>query len=124
MANITPTKQTIALVEALQKRGVELQVEYWDGHKHVDIYIPKDNLYIEIDGLDHQTKPERIISDFNRDYFSFKNGFFTKRITNESIESHLEAIADAISHVAKNAPNKIGKNLHPVNPSEESQNLN
>ena len=112
MSNITPTKQTIALIEALQKRGIELMIEHWDGHKHIDIYIPKDNLYIEVDGLSHHTNPEQIIADFNRDYFSFKNGFFTKHITNESIEIHLEEIADAIAHVANNAPNKIGENLH------------
>ncbi len=111
MPNITPTRQTTSLVEALIKRGVELRVEYWDGHKHVDIYIPKDNLYIEIDGLHHQIRPEQIISDFNRDYFSFKDGFFTKHITNESIDSHLEKIADAIAHIANNAPNKLGENL-------------
>lgn len=106
-----PTKQTEALAEALKKRGVEIEIEHWDGHKHVDIYIPKDNLYIEVDGLQHQTKPKQIISDFNRDYFSFKDGFFTKHITNESVQSHLEEIADAIAHIANNAPNKIGENL-------------
>lgn len=111
MPNITPTRHCQSLIEALQKRGVELQIEHWDGHKHVDIYIPKDNLYIEIDGMHHITKPERIISDFNRDYFSFKDGFFTKHITNEALETHLEDIADAIAHVARNAPNKIGENL-------------
>ena len=99
------------LVEALQKRGVELEVEHWDGHKHVDIYIPKDKLYIEIDGAPHYTRPDKIIADFNRDYFSFKEGFFTKHITNEAIDSHLEEIAEAIANVVQNAPNKIGGTL-------------
>lgn len=111
MPNITPSKQTLKLAEALKKRGVEFQLEHWDNHKHVDIYIPKDSIYIEIDGAHHQTKPEQIISDFNRDYFSFKDGFFTKHITNESIDSDVEKIADAISSVINNAPNKMGKNL-------------
>lgn len=111
MPNNTPTKYEIALTEALQKRGVELKIQHWDGHKHIDIFIPKDNLYIEVDGVQHITRPERIISDFNRDYFSFKNGFFTKHITNEAIDSHLEEIADAIAQVANNAPNKMGENL-------------
>lgn len=99
------------LVEALKRRGVELEVERWDGHKHVDIYIPNDNLYIEVDGMHHITRPETIIADFNRDYFSFKDGFFTKHITNEAIETHLEEIANAIAKVANNAPNKMGENL-------------
>lgn len=111
MPNITPTKHTQLLVDALLKRGVELEVEHWDGHKHIDIYIPKDNLYIEVDGIHHITNPKTIISDLNRDYFSFKDGFFTKHITNEAIETNLDEIADAIANVAQNAPNKIGENL-------------
>ena len=112
MANITPTKQVTMLVDALRNRGVDLKVEHWDGYKHVDIYIPIDRLYIEVDGLTHSTDPKKIISDFNRDYFSFKDGYFTKRITNELIENHLEQIADAIAKVAQNAPNKIGEKVH------------
>lgn len=111
MPNNTPTKHEVKLIEALRKRGVELKVHHWDGHKHIDIYIPKDNLYIEVDGMPHITKPERIISDLNRDYFSFKEGFFTKHVTNEAIDSHLDEIADAVAHVTKNAPNKIGEKL-------------
>lgn len=111
MPNITPTKQCKLLIDALRSRGVELIVEHWDGHKHIDIYIPKDNLYIEVDGMLHITRPETIISDLNRDYFSFKENFFTKHITNEAIDTHLNEIADAIAHIAKNAPNKIGEKL-------------
>jgi very-short-patch-repair endonuclease len=111
MPNIKPTAQCQKLIDALRQRGVELEQEYWDGHKHVDIYIKKDNLYIEVDGMHHIIRPERIVSDFNRDYFSFKDGFFTKHITNEAIETNLEEIANAIARVAENAPNKIGENL-------------
>lgn len=112
MSNNIPTEHEIKLTEALRNRGVELEVHHGDGHKHVDIYIPKDNLYIEVDGMHHITRPDRIISDFNRDYFSFKEGFFTKHITNEAIDTHLDEIADAIAKVAQNAPNKIGENLY------------
>lgn len=111
MPNIEPTKQVLMLADALRQRGVTLETEHWDGHKHVDIYIPKDNIYIEVDGLSHSTNVKQIIADFNRDYFSFKESFFTKHITNELIENHLDEIADAITEVAKNAPNKIGENL-------------
>ncbi len=111
MPNITPTKQVLKLADALTKRGVEFQMEYWDGHKHIDIYIPKDNLYIEVDGVHHVTNHKQIIADFNRDYFSFKDGYFTKRITNELIDEHAEEIADAIAHIAENAPNKLGEAL-------------
>lgn len=111
MPNITPTKHVLLLADALRNRGVELQLEHWDGHKHVDIYIPKDNLYIEVDGLQHYTNHKQMIADFNRDYFSFKGGFFTKHITNDLIDDHVEEIADAIATVAENAPNKMGERL-------------
>lgn len=111
MKNTKPTRHVLLLAEALKKRGVDFELEHWDGYKHVDIFIPKDNIYIEIDGMHHQTEPETIISDFNRDYFSFKNNFFTKRITNEAIETHLEKIADALANILDNAPNKIGDKL-------------
>lgn len=99
------------LADALSNRGVKYELEHWDGHKHIDIYIPKDKLYIEIDGMPHTIRPERIISDFNRDYFSFKGGFFTKHITNEAIDTHLEQIANAIADITENAPNRLGEKV-------------
>jgi very-short-patch-repair endonuclease len=111
MPNIIPTVHCTKLIEALRQRGIELEVEHWDGHKHIDIYIPKDMLYIEIDGMHHITRPDRIIADLNRDYFSFKEGFFTKHITNEAIDTHLDQIADAISQMANSAPNKLGPRI-------------
>ena len=93
------TKQTIVLVEALKKRGVHVTTEHWDGHKHVDIFIPAVGMYIEIDGLPHYTSPKQIISDFQRDHFSDTEGFVTKHIPNKLIETHLEEMADAIAEI-------------------------
>ncbi len=106
------TPQTIALAEALRKRGVQVELEHWDGHKHVDIFIPEGKIYIEVDGPLHDMRPKQVVADFNRDYFSAKEGFFTKHITNQEIEEHLEAIADAIAKVAKESADKMGDNLH------------
>ena len=75
MPNNTPTEHEVKLTEALQKRGVDLNVHHWDGHKHVDIYIPRDSLYIEVDGTQHITKPDKIISHFNPDFFHSKMDF-------------------------------------------------
>ncbi len=120
MQNNIPTEHENKLAEALRKRGVVFEQHYKDHYiakdgsvryKTVDIYIPKDKIFIEVDGMHHITKPERIISDFNRDYFSHKKDFFTKHITNEAIDTHLDEIADAIAKIAENAPNKIGENL-------------
>ncbi len=106
------TKQALALAEALRNRGIYLELEHWDGHKHVDIFIPKARIYIEVDGQQHDIKTAQVVSDFNRDYFSYKEGFFTKHITNEEIEIHLEQIANAITKVVEEATNKMGEHLH------------
>ena len=97
----TPTKQAAALIEALRKRGVDLIPEYDDGHKTVDIYIPKAGLFIEINGLQHYTNPEKIIADLKRSHFSDGDDKNTMPITNQLIETHLDEIADAIAQVVK-----------------------
>lgn len=75
MKNNEQTEHEKKLTAALRARGVDFIIHHNDGHKHVDIYIPKDKIYIEVDGIPHTTRPEKIITDFNRDYFSFKEGF-------------------------------------------------
>jgi very-short-patch-repair endonuclease len=107
-----PTKQAHALAEALQRRGIVLELEHYDGHKHVDIFIPKARIYIEVDGPQHDLKTRQVISDFDRDYFSYKEGFFTKHITNAEIETHLEQIANIIAKVVEEASDKMGEHLH------------
>lgn len=120
MPNNIPTEHENKLFKALQDKGINCVQHYKDyykdkhgvtRHKTVDIYLPDDNIFIEVDGSHHITKPESIISDFNRDYFSFKKNFFTKHITNEAIDSHLDEIVEAIVEVVKNAPNKIGEKI-------------
>lgn len=112
MSKKVSTKQTLELADALRKRGLYPELEHWDGHKHVDMFIPKARIYIEIDGAQHDVKAKQVVADFNRDYFSHKEGFFTKHITNEEIKEHLELIADAIVFVVKEGMNHIGENLH------------
>lgn len=100
MAN-SPTKRTQELASELQKRGLEVKLEHWDGHKHVDIFVPAVGMYIEIDGLPHYTSPAQIIRDLQRDHFSNSEGFFTKHIPNELIETHLSEVASAIATIVK-----------------------
>ena len=80
MPNIKPTKQVVMLADALRKRGVILEIEHWDRHKHVDIYIPAGRIYIEVDGVNHFTDMRQIMSDFQRDHYSDDDGFHTLRI--------------------------------------------
>ncbi len=99
MPKIIPTKTTLGLVNALEEKGVEVEVEHWDKHKHVDIYIPSVAIYIEIDGLQHYTNPTQIIADFNRNHFSDVDRFDTIHIPNLVLEHHLVEVADAIKKV-------------------------
>lgn len=111
MNDLTPTRQCLALIQALEKRNIKVISEYPDGHKHVDIYIPENEMYIEVEGLQHFTDSKQIISDLYRDYYSDKDNHFTFRVTNQLLDTHLEEIADAIYKVVKNLNNKkITKN--------------
>lgn len=98
---IGQTKYARLLYSALAKRGIESVTEYRDGHKTIDIAILPARLYIEVDGVQHLNNPEQIITDFKRDYYSEKEGFFTLHIHNDDIKNHLNSIADAIAEVVK-----------------------
>ncbi len=97
----TPSKQTAQLVRALQKLGLKTNTEYFDGHKHIDIFLPDLNIYIEIDGMQHYTNSEQILTDFQRDYYSIREGHYTLRLTNQIVEKFSDKIADAISNLWK-----------------------
>lgn len=99
--NPTVTPQVKSLAHALKNRGLNIKLEYSDGHKHVDIAILDSKIFIEVDGIQHLTNPEQIIRDFNRDHYSDGDDFHTIHIPNELIKTHLEQIADAIAEVAK-----------------------
>lgn len=101
MPNITPTKQALDLATALKKRGVEVVIEPWDGHKHIDIRILNTRINIEVNGLQHYTNPKQILADFKRAHYSDDDNFSTFPITNQLIESHIDEIADAIAQIAK-----------------------
>jgi len=102
-----PTKQVHALVNALIKRGVRVETEHSDGHKRVDVYLPDNGMYIEIEGLQHFTSPDQILADLKRDYYSDKENHLTFRVTNQLIETHLDEIADAIAKLGDRVLEKI-----------------
>lgn len=97
----TPTKQTVALADALKTRGIRVETEYWDGHKHIDVYLPDARIFIEVDGLQHYTNPRQILADFKRDHFSDGDDIHTLRLTNQLVETHLDEIVNAVVRVVK-----------------------
>lgn len=97
MGNINPTEEEIILTKELNGLGIVTESQHWDGHKHVDIFIPAGKIYIEIDGPQHYTSVKQILSDFQRDHFSDDDGFHTLRIPTESISKHSKTIAKAVA---------------------------
>ena len=96
MRNITPTKEALLLNNALQEAGIETILEYWDGHKHIDIYVPEAKLYIEIDGMHHYTSVRQIMSDFQRDHYSDVEGFRTLRIPSKIVVEKVSKLTKTI----------------------------
>ncbi len=91
------------LFDSLMAEGIFSILEYSDGHKHVDIFIPEVKLYIEVDGLSHFIDPEQIMTDFARDHYSDDAGFNTMRIPNILIEQKLSSIVSAIRKIVSRA---------------------
>lgn len=103
----TPTKEASDLKDKLEEQGVRVLVELHDGHKHIDLTIPKAKLNIEVDGIQHLTNPQQIVSDLSRGYYSHKNGFDTMHIPNEMIRLHLNEISSALAEASKIREQKI-----------------
>lgn len=94
-----PTEHAIRLHDALTQIGVEAYLEHPDGHKCIDIYVPKAKLYIEVDGSHHYTSARQIQTDFERDHKSDDDGFHTMHITNYAVETEAIKIARAIRKI-------------------------
>lgn len=95
------SKQAVKLYNALKKRKIKSELEACDGYKHIDLSIEWAGLDIEIDGIQHFTKPEQIHRDIKRSYWSSREGFATIHIPNTLIDNYLEEIADALAKVAR-----------------------
>ena len=89
------------LHSALMQRGVEVEIEKWDKHKHIDLSIESAGLYIEIDGDTHYTDAGTIMRDLERNYFSNEEGYDTVHFPNFIINENLDQVADAITEVSK-----------------------
>jgi very-short-patch-repair endonuclease len=77
-----PTREEKLLADYLRAYGWPLEIEHYDGFKHVDIAILERRVYIEVDGQHHCSDPVQALADLKRAYYSFKNGFVTLRIPN------------------------------------------
>lgn len=99
--NKKSTPEALALKEALEGLGIHVLAEHYDGHKHIDLAIPRARINIEIDGSQHLTDPYQILADLNRSHYSDDLDYRTLHIHNEEIHTNLEKIAVAIAEAAK-----------------------
>jgi len=102
--------QARKLHSALLQRGVEADIEKWDGHKHIDVSLDDAALYLEIDGDHHYTDSDTILRDLKRDYFSSDEGFGTIHIPNDMIDTHLDKVADALVKVVRVRKSELANN--------------
>ena len=112
----TVTSQAMRLSDELKRLHIEHKLEYYDGHKHVDVALLWAKLYIEIEGRQHGFNSNQMLSDEKRDASSQKEGFYTKRIPNEWIDRDAQKLAENIARLArrryrqmKEKPSVIGK---------------
>lgn len=97
--NLLITPEARKLHEALKERGVDNELEYDDGFKHVDICILSANLYIEVDGKYHNDLIDQWFRDLKRDLYSHNDGKSTIHIPNYYVEHHLDTVANIITEI-------------------------
>ena len=104
---IEPTTYAKLLENLLKKLGLKVNEEVWDGHKHVDLSIPDGKLDIEVDGIQHLTDPNQIVTDFKRSNYSRDDGYETIHIHNIDLNLRKDAedIAEAIAKVSEKREN-------------------
>ena len=81
---------------ALRQRNVPAVLEMHDGHKTVDIAVPRSNVYIEVDGAQHSSNPRQALTDLKRTYFSFLEGYLTLRIPNSLLKKEFSKTVNCI----------------------------
>lgn len=96
-----PTPQAKQLAAALRALGVEVEMEHWDGYKHVDLFLPRSGIQIEVDGRQHLVNPDQILRDMKRSHYSDSDGYGTIHIQNEDIKTNLEQIASAVAEASR-----------------------
>jgi very-short-patch-repair endonuclease len=80
--NHQPTSEVQRLGKLLSGYGWKVELEKYDGYKHIDIAVTEARVNIEVDGRQHHTSTRQAFADLERTYYSFKKGFITLRIPN------------------------------------------
>jgi very-short-patch-repair endonuclease len=108
------TPQAQKLQAALEDLGIPVQPEKWDGHKSIDLAIPRAQLNIEVDGKQHLENAGQILRDLERSHHSDDKGFATVHVPNAFIDSEKDfpRVVNALAKVARIRLHKRGHRLH------------
>ena len=87
-AGYKSTPEARQLGDLLRHYGWKVELEKWDGHKHIDIAIVECKVNIEVDGLQHGYSHKQALADLERTYYSFKKGYVTLRIPNVLVHDY------------------------------------
>lgn len=104
-----PTKYEFMLMKALKKLGVRFLPQWFDGHKHVDIQIPSSKIDIEVDGRQHVTDANQILSDLERSHYAHEKGYDTVHVTNHDIYENVGGVASAVAEASAIREEKMKK---------------
>ena len=92
--NMTPDEKHL-WYDFLKKLPMKVHRQYIIGKYIVDFYIPKKQLVIEIDGIQHLTK-EHAEKDQTRDRYLESNGLRVLRFPNRSIRENFADVCQII----------------------------
>ena len=106
------TPEAIALRQEIEKHGLKVLSEHYDGHKHIDLAIPAGRINIEVDGRQHYTDPFQIMSDLKRTHYSDDLGYDTIHIPNIFVHENLQGVAAALAEAAKIREEQLRHKLH------------
>jgi very-short-patch-repair endonuclease len=94
-----PSNQSKKLYLALKERGLDVELEYFDGFKKIDIFSKESMIHIEIDGEQHYKDTFQASSDLLRTMYSYKEGFITLRIPNTLVSKKLDYTAEIVYRI-------------------------
>ena len=92
--NMTPEEKHL-WYDFLKRLPIQAHRQYNIGNYIVDFYVPKKQLVIEIDGIQHLTRGHTE-KDQERDVFLKNEGLQVLRFTNESIRKNFTAVCQII----------------------------
>jgi hypothetical protein len=93
--------EAISLYFALKSNNLPVELEFWDGHKTIDIAIP-GKLHIEVDDS-YQEDADQVVADFLESIHTWKDHIPTFRVSNNHVRNtyHFAIIVDSLTELCE-----------------------